>query len=73
MDLSREAAPDAMKRGKLKAVSEEGRFGQLLGKLESLITGIRFKVEQPFHIVKNLFRHKKVHYKGQDKNTEYCT
>jgi Transposase and inactivated derivatives, IS5 family len=59
----------AMKRGKLKAVSEESSFGQLLRKLESLKASIRSKVEHPFHIVKNLFHYKKVRYKGLDKNT----
>ncbi|HRF04740.1 IS5 family transposase [Accumulibacter sp.] len=59
----------AMKRGKLKAVSEESGFGQLLRKLESLKASIRSKVEHPFHIVKNLFHYKKVRYKGLDKNT----
>ncbi|MQM35982.1 MAG: IS5/IS1182 family transposase [Candidatus Accumulibacter phosphatis] len=59
----------AMKRGKLKAVSEESGFGQLLRKLESLKASIRSKVEHPFHIVKNLFHYKKVRYKGLEKNT----
>jgi len=59
----------AMKRGKLKAVSEESGFGHLLRKLESLKASIRSKVEHPFHIVKNLFHYKKVRYKGLDKNT----
>jgi IS5 family transposase len=47
----------AMKRGKLKAVSEESGFGQLLRKLESLKASIRSKVEHPFHVVKNLFHY----------------
>ena len=29
---------------------------------------VRAKVEHPFHVVKNLFRHKKVRYKGLAKN-----
>jgi len=37
-----------MKRGKLKAVSEQSRFGQLLRKLESLKARIGSKVEHPF-------------------------
>jgi len=59
----------AMKRGKLKAVSEESGFGQLLRKLESLKASIRSKVEHPFHILKKLFHYKKVRYKGLAKNT----
>ena len=30
---------------------------------------IRAKVEHPFHVVKNLFRHRKARYKGLPKNT----
>jgi IS5 family transposase len=30
---------------------------------------IRVRVEHPFHVVKNLFRHRKVRYKGLAKNT----
>jgi IS5 family transposase len=30
--------------------------------------GARAKVEHPFHVVKNLFQHKKVRYKGLAKN-----
>ena len=59
----------AMKRGKLKAVFEESSFGQLLRKMESLKASIRYKVEHPFLIVKNLFHYKKVRYKGLDKTT----
>ena len=59
----------AMKRGKLKAISEESGFGQLLRKLESLKARIRSKVEHPFYILKNLFHYKKVQYKGLVKNT----
>ncbi len=29
---------------------------------------MRAKVEHPFHVIKNLFRHKKVRYKGLAKN-----
>ena len=59
----------AMKRGKLKVVPQDTLIGQLLRKLESLKASIRSKVEHPFHIVKNLFHHKKVRYKGLAKNT----
>lgn len=61
--------PIAMKRGKLKAVSEDTLVGQLLRQLESLKASIRSKVEHPFHIVKNLFHFRKVRYKGLAKNT----
>jgi len=59
----------AMKRGKLKALPEDSKLGQLLRKLETVKTRIRSKVEHPFHIVKNLFHFRKVRYKGLAKNT----
>ena len=31
-------------------------------------SSVRAKVEHPFHVVKNLFRHRKVRYKGLAKN-----
>jgi IS5 family transposase len=36
--------------------------------LEHLKAKIRARVEHPFHVVKNLFRHKKARYKGLAKN-----
>lgn len=58
----------AMKRGKLKAVPEETRLGQLVRRLETVKASIRSKVEHPFHVVKNLFHYRKVRYKGLEKN-----
>jgi IS5 family transposase len=49
----------AMKRGKLKELTEQA---------EHLKAKIRARVEHPFHIVKDLFRHRKVRYKGLAKN-----
>ena len=36
---------------------------------EKLKARVRALVEHPFHIVKNLFRHRKVRYRGLRKNT----
>lgn len=36
--------------------------------LENLKARIRARVEYPFHVVKNMFKHKKVRYKGFEKN-----
>ena len=36
---------------------------------EKLKARIRARVEHPFHIVKNLFKHRKVRYRGMKKNT----
>ena len=38
--------------------------------IEQAKASIRAKVEHPFHVVKNLFRHRKTRYRGLDKNTQ---
>jgi len=43
--------------------------GELMEKLEHMKASIRAKVEHPFHVVKNLFVHRKTRYKGIAKNT----
>ena len=43
--------------------------GELMEKLEHAKASIRAKVEHPFHVVKNLFMHRKTRYKGMVKNT----
>jgi hypothetical protein len=58
----------AMKRSKRKALPEN-KLGRRLEKLEHLKASVRAKVEHPFHVVKNLFRHRKVHYRGFTKKT----
>ena len=58
----------AMKRSIRKALSDN-RMGRKLEKLEHLKASVRAKVEHPFHVVKNLFRHRKVRYRGLAKNT----
>ena len=57
----------AMKRGKRKALPKD-ETGTLLDRFEWLKASIRAKVEHPFHVVKNLFRHRKVRYRGMAKN-----
>ena len=37
--------------------------------VERALSQVRAWVEHPFHIVKNLFRHKKLRYRGLAKNT----
>ncbi|MBK1641730.1 IS5/IS1182 family transposase, partial [Chromatium okenii] len=41
----------------------------LTQQLEKVKGQIRARVEHPFHIIKNLFMHRKVRYKGLAKNT----
>jgi IS5 family transposase len=58
----------AAKRGKIKAM-QDGALKDLVIALERTKAQIRARVEHPFHVVKNLFRHRKVRYKGLFKNT----
>ena len=58
----------AQKRGKLKAM-EPGWIKDLTLGYEKLKARARALVEYPFHIVKNLFKHRKVRYRGLSKNT----
>jgi transposase, IS5 family len=45
-----------------------GQLAQTIDQIEKLKASIRAKVERPFHIIKNLFKYKKVSYKGIAKN-----
>ena len=58
----------AMQPGKRKLLDPTAKWARLLEKVEKLKASIRAKVEHPFHVVKNLFRHKKARYKGLAKN-----
>jgi IS5 family transposase len=60
----------AMKPGKRKAL-EGTELGRLVEQLEHVKASIRTKVEHPFHVVKNLFKHRKTRYKGLAKNTAH--
>jgi IS5 family transposase len=58
----------AAKRGKLKAMPESWVKDLSLG-YEKLKARVRALVEHPFHVIKNLFKHRKVRYRGLKKNT----
>lgn len=58
----------AEKRGKVKKL-KDGPRKALVERLENVKAQIRAKVEHPFHVVKNLFKHRKVRYRGLLKNT----
>lgn len=58
----------AMRPGKRKALLGTP-LGDLLERIEHAKASIRAKVEHPFHVVKNLFRHRKTRYRGLAKNT----
>ena len=58
----------AMKRSKRKALPKN-KLGCMMEKLEHLKASVGAKVEHPFHVIKNLFRHRKTRYRGLAKNT----
>ena len=58
----------AMKRTKRKALPNT-KIGRMAEKLAHLKASVRAKVAHPFHVVKNLFRHRKARYRGLAKNT----
>jgi transposase, IS5 family len=59
----------AMKRGKRKAMAE-GVFKEASEAFEKAKAQVRALVEHPFHILKNLFKHRKTRYRGLSKNTD---
>ena len=58
----------ALRPSKRKALRETPQ-GNLVDWIEHTKASIRAKVEHPFHVVKNLFRHRKTRYRGLAKNT----
>lgn len=57
-----------MRPGKRKALPASS-LGDLLERIEYAKARIRAKVEHPFHVLKNLLRHRKTRYRGLAKNT----
>jgi IS5 family transposase len=57
----------AAKRSTVEAITNEA-LKERVKRGERLTASIRARVEHPFHIVKNLFRYRKVRYKGLAKN-----
>src|SRR5437588_7404873 len=57
----------AIKRSIIKALPKDLR--DWAEAVESALSQVRAWVEHPFHIVKNLFRHRKLRYRGLAKNT----
>ena len=58
----------ALRPGKRRTLSDT-KAGQLREQLEKLKASVRAKVEHPFHVIKNIFGHKKARYRGLAKNT----
>lgn len=59
----------AMRAGKRRKLNEFIEPHFLAERAEKMKASIRAKVEHPFHVIKNLFRHRKTRYKGLAKNT----
>jgi IS5 family transposase len=59
----------AMRPGKRKALTRSA-LDELQEWVEQAKASIRAKVEHPFHVVKNLFHHRKTRYRGLDKNSK---
>ena len=57
----------ARKRGLIKTMAE-GAEKETLKAVEQAKASVRAFVEHPFHILKNLFRHRKVRYRGLARN-----
>ena len=57
----------ARKRGQIKKM-EAGSEKETLKATEKAKASVRAFVEHPFHIIKNIFRHRKVRYRGLAKN-----
>jgi transposase, IS5 family len=57
----------AIKRSIIKALPKALR--ELAEPVERALAQVRAVVEHPFHVVKNLFRHRKLRYRGLVKNT----
>lgn len=57
----------AMTRNKRKALPQNAA-GRVADAMETLKAKIRARVEHPFHVLKNLFGHRKVRYRGLAKN-----
>jgi len=57
-----------MHPGKRKALADDAH-GRVLERLEKLKESVRARVEHAFHVVRNLFKMRKVRYRGLAKNT----
>jgi IS5 family transposase len=57
-----------MQPGKLKAMAE-GPIKELTRRAERLKAQLHSRVAHPFHVIKNLFGHRKDRYKGSANNT----
>jgi IS5 family transposase len=59
----------AARRSRIKRLPEGSALRKITEALERAKASVRAKVEHPFHVVKNQFKHRKTRYKGLMKNT----
>jgi IS5 family transposase len=59
----------AMRPGKRRALDKTKASGQLTEQVEKIKASILAKVEHPFRMIKQQFKHVKVRYRGLAKNT----
>ncbi len=57
----------ALRPGVRRALPDDA-LGRLQHRIERVKASLRAKVEHPFHIIKNLFKHRKARYRGLAKN-----
>ena len=57
----------ALRPGVRRALPDDA-LGRLQERIEQVKASLRAKVEHPFHIIKNLFKHRKARYRGLAKN-----
>ena len=57
----------ALRPGVRRALPDDA-LGRLQQRIERVKASLRAKVEHPFHIIKNLFKHRKARYRGLAKN-----
>ena len=62
----------AAKRSKVKAMAE-GKLKEATQALEKAKAQLRAYVEHPFHVVKNLFNHRKTRYRAWPRTPRSCT
>jgi IS5 family transposase len=60
----------AMRPGKRRMLGTD-KLGGLMEHYERAKARIRAKVEHPFHVIKNLFHHRKTRYRGLAKNSAH--
>ncbi len=56
--------------GRPSAKCPKTPWGVVMDKLEQVKARIRAKGEHAFHVIKNLFHHRKTRYRGLEKNTK---